>query len=57
MLNLDIWRAQFQDWLELRFTSKDTRNNCLSGIAPFFEYVAFLRLNSWTEADRDVLEE
>jgi integrase/recombinase XerD len=57
MLNLDIWRAQFQDWLELRFTSKDTRNNCLSGIAPFFEYVVFLRLNSWTEADRDVLEE
>lgn len=57
MLNLDIWRARFEDWMELRFQSRDTASNYLVGIKPFFEYVTFLRLNSWTEANRDVLEE
>lgn len=56
-MDFELWKARFHDWLELRFSSKDTVHNCLSGVRPFFDFVHSLGLLSWTEANRDALEE
>lgn len=56
-MDFDLWLARFQDWLRLRFSSKDTVRNCLSGLRPFIDFAHELGLASWTEANRDVLDE
>lgn len=57
MLEMDLWRARFADWLEVRYRSRDTRHNYLSSIRCFLEFAVALGLTSWAEANRDVLEE
>lgn len=57
MLETDLWRARFADWLEVRYRSRDTRHNYLSPLKCFLEFVVALGLTSWGEANRDVLEE
>lgn len=56
-MDLDLWRSRFQDWLETKYTSRDTIKNHLSGVETFLEFVQALKLASWSEANRDVLEE
>ena len=56
-MDFALWKVRFHDWLEVHFPSKDTLNNSLQGIRPFFDFVRSLGLSSWTEANRDVLEE
>jgi len=56
-MDWDLWTARFHDWLELQFPSQDTLRNCVSGVKPFFEFAQSLGLQSWTEANRDILEE
>lgn len=57
MLETDLWRARFADWLGVRYRSRDTRNNYISHLKSFLEFVLALGLTSWGEANRDVLEE
>lgn len=57
MLDTSVWKARFADWLAVRYRSRDTRNNYLSAIVGFLEFVLALGLTSWAEANRDVLEE
>lgn len=57
MLETSVWKARFADWLAVRYRSRDTRNNYLSAIGGFLEFVLALGLTSWAEANRDVLEE
>jgi integrase/recombinase XerD len=57
MLDLELWKARFADWLELRYTSRDTRQNYRNGIGGFWDFVVGLGLSSWAEANRDTLEE
>ena len=56
-MNLDIWRARFADWLKTRYTSTDTHHNYSSGLEPFLTFVASQGATSWTEVNRDWLEE
>lgn len=56
-MDFDLWRARFHEWLQTKYTSRDTISNHLSGVVPFFEFLRGLALASWTEANRDVLEE
>lgn len=55
-LDLDLWKARFADWLELKLPSKDSMHNYTSKLRPFLEFVTDLGLSSWTEVNRDVLE-
>ena len=56
-MDFALWKARFHDWLDVHFPSQDTLTNCVQGVRPFFEFVKSLGLSSWTEANRDVLEE
>lgn len=57
MLETSVWKERFADWLAVRYRSRDTRNNYLSAIGGFLEFVLALGLASWAEANRDILEE
>lgn len=57
MIDPLLWKARFADWLEVRYRSRDTRHNYLTGLNGFFEFVLALGLTSWAEANADVLEE
>ena len=57
MIDPALWKARFADWLEVRFRSRDTRQNYLAGLNTFLEFVLALGITSWAEANQDVLEE
>lgn len=57
MIDPDLWKARFADWLEVRYRSQDTRHNYLSGLGGFFEFLTALGLTNWAEVNQDVLEE
>lgn len=57
MIDPSLWKTRFADWLEVRYRSRDTRHNYLSGLSSFMEFVLALGATSWAEVNQDVLEE
>lgn len=56
-LDLNIWRERFADWLKTRYPSKDTINNYTRGLEPFLVFIDGHRPSSWSDVNRDWLEE
>jgi integrase/recombinase XerD len=56
-LDFELWKQRFADWLETRFESKDTRHNYSAGLLPFLDFVNRHGATSWTEVNRDWIEE
>ena len=56
-MDFELWKQRFRDWLEARFESKDTHRNYSYGLLPFLEFVQRHGAASWTEVNRDWIEE
>ena len=56
-MDFELWKQRFADWLETRFESKDTRHNYSAGLLPFLDFVGRHGATSWTEVNRDWIEE
>ena len=56
-MDFELWKQRFVDWLQTRFDSKDTQENYRSGLLPFLDFAERHGVTSWTEVNRDWIEE
>jgi integrase/recombinase XerD len=56
-IDWELWKARFQDWMVIRHFAPDTVNSYVRALEPFLVFIQALGVESWTEVNRDTLEE